>query len=62
MEPFKLRAWTISDIPALAKFLNNKKIWDNCRDVLPYPYTERDAELLYEEFTYIRQVEIVLTR
>ena len=41
---FKLRAWTKADIPALAKHLNNKKIWDNCRDTLPYPYTEKDAE------------------
>ena len=41
---FKLRAWTKADTPALAKHLNNKKIWDNCRDALPYPYTEKDAE------------------
>lgn len=32
------------DISALAKCLNNRKIWDNCRDDLPYPYTEKDAE------------------
>ena len=43
-ESFKLRAWTRADIPALAKYLNNKKIWNNCRDTLPYPYTEKDAE------------------
>ena len=28
----------------MAKYLNNKKIWDNCRDALPHPYTEKDAE------------------
>lgn len=44
MERFKLRAWARSGILSLAKYLNNKKIWDNCRDVLPYPYTKRDAE------------------
>ena len=38
-----IRNWSKSDIPALAKYLNNKKIWDNCRDSLPYPYTEEDA-------------------
>ena len=43
-ESFELRAWTKADISALAKYLNNKKIWDNCRDALPYPYTEKDAE------------------
>lgn len=36
-ESFELRAWTKADISALAKYLNNKKIWDNCRDALPYP-------------------------
>lgn len=44
MESFKLRLWAKADIPVLAKYLNNKKIWDNCRDSLPYPYTEKDAE------------------
>ena len=48
-ESFKLRAWTKADISTLAKYLNNKKIWDNCRDALPYPYTEKDgsAEILW---------------
>lgn len=36
MDPVKLRTWTGVDIPALAKDLNNKNIWDNCRDALPY--------------------------
>lgn len=43
MEPFGLRPWRESDGPALARYLNNRKIWDNCRDGLPYPYTEEDA-------------------
>ena len=43
MIPFILRQWQESDAPALAKYLNNKKIWDNCRDSLPYPYTSQDA-------------------
>lgn len=43
MEPFVLRPWRESDGPALARCLNNRKIWDNCRDGLPYPYTEEDA-------------------
>lgn len=41
---FELREWNKTDVPSLAKHLNNKKIWDNCRDALPYPYTEKDAE------------------
>jgi hypothetical protein len=40
----KLRNWRIEDASDLAKALNNKKIMDNLRDGLPYPYTEKDAE------------------
>ena len=29
---FILRPWKVSDAKALARHLNNKKIWDNCRD------------------------------
>ena len=39
MDKHIIRNWSKSDIPALAKYLNNKKIWDNCRDSLPCPYT-----------------------
>lgn len=45
---FRLRAWQISDVPSLAQYLNNKKIWDNCRDRLPFPYTEEDARSFIE--------------
>ena len=38
-----LRTWKDSDVQSLATHLNNKKIWDNCRDGLPFPYTEKDA-------------------
>ena len=40
---FQLRLWQITDVPSLARHLNNRKIWDNCRDRLPFPYTEEDA-------------------
>lgn len=40
----KIRKWRQQDAPALAKALNNKKIQDNLRDGLPYPYTITDAE------------------
>lgn len=39
-----LREFRDSDIISLARLCNNKKIWDNVRDMMPYPYTERDAE------------------
>ena len=38
-----LRKWRLSDAADLAAALNNKKILNNLRDGLPYPYTEQDA-------------------
>jgi len=40
----KLRKWETEDAEALAKNLNNKKIQDNLRDGLAYPFTVSDAE------------------
>ncbi|MEG0377541.1 MAG: GNAT family protein [Eubacterium sp.] len=40
----KIRQWKIEDAEKLAEMLNNKKILDNLRDGLPYPYGVRDAE------------------
>ena len=39
----KIRRWRMDDAPYLAEALNNKKIQDNLRDGLPYPYTPSDA-------------------
>ncbi len=39
----KIRRWRICDAVDLATALNNKKVQNNLRDGLPYPYTERDA-------------------
>ena len=38
-----LRPWKIEDAPDLAAAINNKKVLDNLRDGIPYPYTEKDA-------------------
>ena len=40
----RLRTWTLADAPALAKLINNKKVQDNLRDGLPFPYGEEDAK------------------
>lgn len=50
MEAFTLRQWEKSDIHSLAEYLDNRKIWDNCRDSLPHPYTVKDAEM-FVQFT-----------
>ena len=39
-----IRPWDLKDAEALARALSNRKILDNLRDGLPYPYTVRDAE------------------
>ena len=40
----QIRKWNMIDASNLAELLNNKKIMDNLRDGLPYPYTVKDAE------------------
>lgn len=39
----QLRPWRAGDAGALARLLNNRRILDNLRDGLPFPYTERDG-------------------
>lgn len=39
----RIRKWELSDARNLAAALSNKKIQDNLRDGLPYPYTEQDG-------------------
>ena len=38
-----LREWTTEDATDLAAAINNKKVLDNLRDGIPFPYTEQDA-------------------
>ena len=40
----KIRHWRLDDASGLAEALNNKKILDNLRDGLPYPYTTEEAK------------------
>jgi RimJ/RimL family protein N-acetyltransferase len=40
----KLRAWQAADAPGLAAIINNRRIQDNLRDGIPYPYAESDAQ------------------
>ena len=39
-----LRPWQAEDAEDLAAALNDKRVLDNLRDGLPYPYTKEDAE------------------
>ena len=40
-----LREWKIKNAPDLVAAINNKNVLDNLRDGIPYPYTEKDAEV-----------------
>lgn len=40
----RIRKWELSDAKDLAGMLSNKKVQDNLRDGLPYPYTEQDGK------------------
>ncbi|MGY3664762.1 MAG: GNAT family N-acetyltransferase [Roseburia sp. 1XD42-69] len=39
----RIRKWQLKDAGSLAAALSNKKVQDNLRDGLPYPYTEKDG-------------------
>ena len=43
-----IRPWKLEDASNLSLALNNKKILDNLRDGLPYPYTSDDAKFFIE--------------
>jgi len=38
-----LRKLQLSDKETVARLANNKKVWDNLRDYIPFPYSEQDA-------------------
>ncbi len=43
-QKIKIRKLELSDTLELAKLANNKNVWNNLRDYIPYPYSESDAE------------------
>lgn len=40
----RIRRWRIEDANDIAETLNNKKVLDNLRDGIPFPYTAEDAK------------------
>ena len=42
-ELVRLRKLELSDKNQIARLMNNKNIWDNLRNYVPFPYTEQDA-------------------
>ncbi len=47
-EKIKIRFLKLSDKAELAKLANNKRVWDNLRDYIPFPYEESDAEFFID--------------
>jgi len=47
-EKISLRALEDIDASSLAELANNKKIWDNLRDIMPYPYSIENANLFID--------------
>ena len=44
MTDFILREWQMSDAASIAENANNIHIWNNLRDGLPHPYSEKDGK------------------
>lgn len=44
-----LREVSLDDASIIARLANNKKIWNNVRDRMPYPYALKDAEQFVEQ-------------
>ncbi len=45
----ELRKWKLEDASDLAEIISNKKIQDNLRDGIPYPYSKTDAEFFIND-------------
>ena len=39
----EVRTWDLSDVDAVARHANNRKVWINLRDAFPHPYTKQHA-------------------
>jgi RimJ/RimL family protein N-acetyltransferase len=48
LERCAVRSWRLSDVPSIAPYANNRKIWINLRDAFPHPYTIDDARRFIE--------------
>lgn len=38
-----IRLWSLEDADAVQRYVNNRKIWLNLRDIVPHPYSLQDA-------------------
>lgn len=47
---FKLRPWSMDDLPSMVKYANNFKIANNLSDGFPHPYSEEDGKKFLNMF------------
>ena len=40
---YVIRDWRMDDAASVARYANNRKIWNNLRDAFPHPYSKDDA-------------------
>ena len=46
-----IRSLEVTDAERLARYANNRKIWNQVRDLFPHPYTEDDARTFISNAT-----------
>ncbi len=47
---FRLRPWTLDDLPALVKHANDPSVADNLTDAFPHPYTLEHGKAFLQRF------------
>ncbi len=48
MQNINLRPLQATDRAVIASLINNKNVWDNLRDYIPFPYSPENADLFIE--------------
>jgi RimJ/RimL family protein N-acetyltransferase len=51
----KIRPWQAGDAADVAAIINNKKVQDNLRDGIPFPYTEKDGAEFIDSMLAVAQ-------
>src|SRR5580765_5091396 len=55
-----IRLWSEEDANAMQRYANNRKIWENLRDIFPHPYSLQDADAFLDFATQARSTEFAI--
>ena len=47
-DQYSIRSWRLADQDSLQNYANNRKVWENLRDIFPHPYSSADARFWIE--------------